>query len=166
MSDDLWGGMFDFNGDGKTDIGEEWVGYKIMVDCMKEDDQPTLAFKSRPYIPASPPKAYMDPAVVPIPEVMSEEQFKSECSSRRITIVSSIIAALIMLFPVCAFVWAAHAVYDPRNSASGFIIVLFTIAGVVIGGVILHMVGKEIGKALDEIEKLKNNYRKNKREEK
>ena len=165
MSDDLLGGIFDFNGDSKTDIGEEWIGHKIMEDCMKEDDQLTPAFKSRPYIPASPPKAYMEPDVVPIPEVMTEEQFKSECSSRRITIVSSIIAALIMLFPVCAFVWAAYVAYDPRNSVSGFILVLFTIAGVVIGGVILHTVGKEIGKALDEIEKLKNGYKKNKREE-
>lgn len=165
MSDDLWGGMFDFNGDGKTDIGEEWVGYKIMEDCMKEDDQSTPAFKSKPYIPASPPKEYTEPAVVPIPEVMTKEQFKAERSSRRITIGSSIIAALIMLFPVCAFVWAAYAAYDPRNSASGFIIVIFTVAGIAIGGVILHTVGKEIGKALDEIEKLKDNYRKNKREE-
>ena len=29
-NDDIFGGFFDFNGDGKTDIGEEWVGYKIM----------------------------------------------------------------------------------------------------------------------------------------
>lgn len=44
--DDLFGqpfgGMFDFNGDGKTDFGESWLGYKIIEDCMKEekDDDP------------------------------------------------------------------------------------------------------------------------------
>ena len=32
-----FGGMFDFNGDGKTDFGEEWVGYMIINDCMKEE---------------------------------------------------------------------------------------------------------------------------------
>ena len=34
-----FGGMFDFNGDGKTDFGEEWVGYMIINDCMKEEEE-------------------------------------------------------------------------------------------------------------------------------
>lgn len=34
-----FGGMFDFNGDGKTDFGEEWVGYMIINDCMKEEEK-------------------------------------------------------------------------------------------------------------------------------
>ncbi len=36
-----FGGMFDFNGDGKTDFGESWIGHMIINDCMKneEDDQ-------------------------------------------------------------------------------------------------------------------------------
>ena len=29
MSDDSWSGMFDFNGDGHTDAGEQWTGYQI-----------------------------------------------------------------------------------------------------------------------------------------
>ena len=33
MSDDSWGGMFDFNGDGHTDAGEQWTGYQIYKDC-------------------------------------------------------------------------------------------------------------------------------------
>lgn len=42
---DLWGGMFDFNGDGVTDIGEEYLAYKIYEavtkdseDCADEDE--------------------------------------------------------------------------------------------------------------------------------
>ena len=27
--DDLWNGMFDFNGDGVTDIGEEYLAFRI-----------------------------------------------------------------------------------------------------------------------------------------
>ena len=160
-NDDIFGGFFDFNGDGKTDIGEEWVGYKIIEDCMKKDESSSATPKSRPYRPASPPREYPEPIVTPLPEVKTKEQLKSECSMRRITIISSIFAALIMLFPVCAFVWAAYASYDPRNSASGFIIAIFTIAGLIIGGVILHTVGKEIGKATDEIEELKQSYKRN-----
>lgn len=34
-----FGGMFDFNGDGKTDFGEQWVGYMIINDCMKEEEK-------------------------------------------------------------------------------------------------------------------------------
>ena len=43
---DLWGGMFDFNGDGVTDIGEEYLAYKIYEavtkdseDCVDEDEE-------------------------------------------------------------------------------------------------------------------------------
>ena len=164
--DDFFGGFFDFNGDGKTDIGEEWVGYKIIEDCMKEDESSTSTLKSRPYRPVSPPREYSEPIVASLPEVTTKEQLKSECSMRRITITSSIFAALIMLFPVCAFVWAAYASYDPRNNASGLIIAIFTIAGLIIGGVILHTAGKEIGKASDEIAELRQSYRRNNREEK
>lgn len=41
--DDLFGqpfgGMFDFNRDGKTDFAESWLGYKIIEDCMKEEKE-------------------------------------------------------------------------------------------------------------------------------
>lgn len=34
----LFGGLFDFNGDGKTDLGEEFIAYKIFEQCMKKSD--------------------------------------------------------------------------------------------------------------------------------
>ena len=34
--DDIFGGFFDFNGDGKTSWDEEWIAYKIMQDIEKE----------------------------------------------------------------------------------------------------------------------------------
>jgi len=34
--DDIFGGFFDFNGDGKTTWDEEWIAYKIMQDVEKE----------------------------------------------------------------------------------------------------------------------------------
>ena len=33
-----FGGMFDMNGDGKTDMAEEWLGYMVMNECLKEED--------------------------------------------------------------------------------------------------------------------------------
>ena len=38
MFDDLFGGMFDFNGDGHTDFIEEALGFAIMEDMMSEDE--------------------------------------------------------------------------------------------------------------------------------
>ena len=39
MFDDLFGGMFDFNGDGHTDFAEETVGFAIMEDMVDENDR-------------------------------------------------------------------------------------------------------------------------------
>lgn len=33
----FFGNFFDFNGDGFTDIGEEWIAFKIFEECMKDD---------------------------------------------------------------------------------------------------------------------------------
>lgn len=38
MMDDLFGSLFDFNGDGTTDISEEAVGYAILEDIMKDEE--------------------------------------------------------------------------------------------------------------------------------
>ena len=36
--DNPFGGMFDFNGDGKEDFGEQFIGFKIFEECTKEDN--------------------------------------------------------------------------------------------------------------------------------
>lgn len=33
----FWDSLFDFNSDGKTDPGEEWIAFKMFGECMKED---------------------------------------------------------------------------------------------------------------------------------
>lgn len=37
--DNPFGGMFDFNGDGKEDLGEQWIAMKIFEECTKEDER-------------------------------------------------------------------------------------------------------------------------------
>lgn len=37
-NNDLFGGFFDFNGDGKTTWDEEYIAYKIFEECTKEDN--------------------------------------------------------------------------------------------------------------------------------
>ena len=35
---DLWNGMFDFNGDGQMDIGEEFLAYRIYEAVTRESE--------------------------------------------------------------------------------------------------------------------------------
>ena len=37
--DDIFGGMFDFDGDGKTDIGEEFLAYMMFEELSKDDEK-------------------------------------------------------------------------------------------------------------------------------
>lgn len=37
--DNPFGGMFDFNGDGKEDLGEQWIAMQIFDECTKEDER-------------------------------------------------------------------------------------------------------------------------------
>ena len=37
--DDLFGGLFDFDGDGTTDIAEEVMGYAILEDMTEDDEE-------------------------------------------------------------------------------------------------------------------------------
>jgi len=157
---DFFGGFFDFNGDGKTDIGEEWIAFQIFQECMKDEKN-----NYTPLTSSANKKKKNTPIInkkTPLPEIYTEEELKVHCNSRKTTIISSLLAGLIMMIPVCIIVWASYAAYDPRNSASGFLIALFTIAGLIVSGVILHTVWHEISNAIDEIAKLKQSYEKNK----
>lgn len=47
MSNDFMDGMFDFNGDGHTDAGEEFMAYKIYEDCTKDSEPAMYQFTPR-----------------------------------------------------------------------------------------------------------------------
>lgn len=38
MFDELFGEIFDFNGDGNTDFAEETIGFAVIEDMMNEED--------------------------------------------------------------------------------------------------------------------------------
>ena len=38
-NDDFFGGLFDFNGDGQTDAIEASIGFQILDDMDREDDE-------------------------------------------------------------------------------------------------------------------------------
>lgn len=35
---DFFGGFFDFNGDGKTDLGEQYIAYRIFEECTRDNN--------------------------------------------------------------------------------------------------------------------------------
>lgn len=42
--DNPFGGFFDFNGDGKEDLGEQWIAYQIFNECSKDSSSSSSAF--------------------------------------------------------------------------------------------------------------------------
>jgi hypothetical protein len=42
--DDLFGGFFDFNGDGKTDVGEQFIALNMMGAFDDDEDDTDSAF--------------------------------------------------------------------------------------------------------------------------
>ena len=134
--DDLFGGIFDFNEDGKTDIGEEWIAFNIFQECMKdESDQnetpiPTHTYRKKPVKEIS--------HVTVIPERPTDEEYAKLRRSIKGDYFITLIAATVICFPAVAFLIAAIKTYDANNSASGFIIALFScILIAVVCGVII-----------------------------
>lgn len=147
-----WGGPFDFNGDGKTTWDEEAFGLTLMEQCRKnnESSSHTHSYKTRE------PKAM--PTIKPVPEVVDESNYSFLLTDYRSECVSAIIAMVLFLAPAVLILWAVYSTYDPDNSASGFLTILFTIAGLVYGGVVLSTTGKSISTSLENIELVKQRY--------
>lgn len=45
--DNPFGGMFDFNGDGKEDLCEQWIAMKIFEECTKKTERKTKSKASK-----------------------------------------------------------------------------------------------------------------------
>lgn len=113
-NDDFFGGIFDFNGDGKTDMGEEWIAFQIMNDVIKRNSGNISAGKT---------------FRIPITTEPSKKQtFEPEKNSRSYKIGVAI-AALVLLVPIFIFMWIAITLFDPENSVSVFLTVPSIIGG-------------------------------------
>lgn len=138
-NDDFLGGIFDFNGDGKTDISEQWIAFQIinesiernkekndearMTSKMFNDEEPSF------YVPIN-----LEPTKKPVPQNNRKTGWDK---------ISAVIAAVIMLIPVLIVLWAAINSYDPGNNASGMVTLLFAVPALIVGGIIVHVAAKE-----------------------
>lgn len=147
-----WGGPFDFNGDGKTTWDEEAFGLTLMEQCRKNNDASsyTQARKIRE------PK--VKPTIKPVPEVVDESNYQALISDYRGELVGAVVAMVLFLLPAVFILWAVFSTYDPDNSASGLLIAIFSIAGLIYGGIVLSVTGKSISTSLENIELVKERY--------
>lgn len=158
MSKDLWGGLFDFNGDGKTSVDEEWIAFNIMEEANKDNSgyQANTSFKKKKHRPI--------PAIKPVPEIVDETNYKTLCGEYRMECICAIAALMIMILPAALILWAVYSTYDPKNSASDLLTIVFTIAGMVYSGVLLHTTIKSISTSIDNLKLVKQRYKKQKEE--
>lgn len=164
-NDDFFGGMFDFNGDGKTDLGEQFIAYKIFEEVTKEedsdsDDSDDIGFTPRrtsTYRPAAQPVKTM-PLAQPLPEHISFTEYKSRRRAFVGEIFLSLLVAAVLCFTPGIIVWAAISSYDAKNSASGFVVTVFVIAGLVVAGIILYAAASSISGSYKNLMKAKEIY--------
>ncbi len=155
MSKDFWGGMFDFNGDGKTTWDEEMLGLSLLEEDRKRtaknlESKPTYNYKE--------PKVRKMPTIKEVPEVVDESNYKFLRSEYRAECVCAIVALVAMLIPAVLILWAVYSTYDPKNSASDFITIIFTLAGIVYGSVVLHTTFKSITTSIENLNLVKERY--------
>lgn len=152
---DIWGDFFDFNGDGKTDITEEWIAFQIMQECCKDDDSP------KTYTPKkkSPPVTYKDlPRIKQIPEVVDDSNYKSLRSDMKIEIVSAIVTFILVMMPISVLFYAGIAAYDEKNSAAWLVTLLISGFAAICGGITIYEVGRSIRQAWNNLKLIKANY--------
>lgn len=155
MGKDFWGGMFDFNGDGKTTWDEEMLGLSLLEEDRKRtaknlESKPTYKYKE--------PKTKSMPTIKAVPEVVDETNYKALCRDYRTECICAVVVFILMLIPAVVILWAVYSTYDPQNSASDFITIVFTLAGLVYGGVVLHTTFKSITTSMENLNLVKESY--------
>lgn len=164
-NDDFFGGMFDFNGDGKTDLGEQFIAYKIFEEVTKEenpdsvdsDDTGFTPRRTTSYRPAA-RTAKPLPSMQPIPEHLSFAEYKSRRNAFIGEVFLSLLVAAVLCFIPGVIVWAAISSYDAKNSASGFVVTIFVIGGLVVAGIILYAAASSISGSYKHLMKAKEVY--------
>lgn len=164
-NDDLFGGIFDFNGDGKTDLGEQFLAYQIFKEVtMKEnsdsDDADDTACPPKQAAGYRPPVREADPLppAQPVPECLSLTEYKAF----RRAFFRELFLWLLCVSALCAtsgaVIGAAVSSYDAKNSASGFTVMVFVLAGLAVIGFILNSFASGIVKRYQRLTDAKEAY--------
>ncbi len=158
MSKDFWGGMFDFNRDGKTTWDEEMLGLSLLEEDRKRTEK---ILSEMPEKPRSRSTLRSLPSIIPVPEVVDDSNYDRLRREYITECVCAVLALIVMFIPAILVLWAVFSAYDPKNSAAGFITLCFTVAGFVYAGVVIHTTGKSISTSLENLKLVKERYAEN-----
>ena len=166
-NDDFFGGLFDFNGDGKTSIDEEFLAYKIFEETTKEENG------NDEIEDTSIPSYYTEPRAAsvimpePVPQskmsgsdTLSKENYPQRMKTQKSGILAAIIAGLFFSFVPVLIMWATIASYDGKNNAYWFVFLLFFGGGLVVLGFIWNVAIKSIIQDCTNLRIMKANYQK------
>lgn len=136
-NNDFFGGMFDFNGDGKTTIDEEFLAYK-MFEEMKGKKSSSTGGSYRPARRSAPqPKPYIPAAPVRPPkassfEPLTKENYRQRRGSLWLSIIVFVLIGLVLSIIPLVIIWAPIASYEPNpyynDSYSSLIVFLIFLA--------------------------------------
>lgn len=173
-NDDFFGGLFDFNGDGKTTWGEKFLAYKIFEETTKEecddidndDNDYEIEDDFIPTYHATPKSApVVAPSSVPQPKASTPEPLSKEnYPQRKKALESSIHASIrtgLLLSPIPIVVMGATIdSFDAYNSSDVFASILFFGVGLVVLGIIWVCAICSISQNWKDLHILKENYQK------
>ena len=130
-NDDLFGGMFDINGDGKIDTVEKSLEYHYLEESAKSlegssgdsgdgwtsyrrTSRGRSASGGRTSAPAR-------PSEMPVSEEVTRLQYESRIADFVRACVSALFTFLLLSALACVVMWAAADTYEPGNGASAFV---------------------------------------------
>ena len=149
--------MFDFNGDGKTTWDEEILGLALLEEELKKTNKNS---DIGPIYKRNKSKARRIPTTIKaVPKNVDESSYYSLRSEYRAECLSAIFALVLLLMPVVLILWAIYSTYDPKNSASIFLAIIFSIAGLIYSAFVLHTIIKSITTSVENLIILKKRYK-------
>lgn len=141
-NDDLFGGMFDINGDGKTDLIEKYLEFNYLEESAKtlEHEDSTVddsGFSSTSHRSYRHQSKLSIQTIAPTqteqqqpPEMITRDIYKSRVITFIRDCIAAIMAFIILSSIPCVIMWAAAKAYDPKNSAAGpLTAVIFLVGG-------------------------------------
>ena len=158
---DFMGGMFDFDGNGKTTLDEQYVAYKIYEETTKEEnkenDSDSFSYKSTSYNrkPVKPTNPINVTVHKTIPEWMTLKEYKIRRKSFTTSVVISVIVATLLCMIPGVVIWAAISAYDAKNSASGFVVAIISLVALAAIIIILKEAFSSISKDYEFFQKEK-----------
>lgn len=171
------GDMFDFNGDGKTDAGEEFMAYMMFEEMQKENSEED----SDELCENEEDDDYFPPVNLPAgsysfdtdrhsesvsatktepdaPKPISLEEYKRFRSGLIHASIAQIVVGLLLCLIPGVVIYAAFVTQDPKVSASRFVLLLFGGGGIVVLCIIAKAFLSGVADNVTEIRRYREQY--------